>query len=168
MPPHKDSPIYREELFVVYLDLRKQGMGMMKACDQAHVTPNQVRQRRNINADFAQAEADALARFGEDLEEIITDAAFGRLRTEMVEMEDGTTSKVVMPTDPNAAERWLRAYQPEVWNPAAKIQVDHTHKLDIKALFSDIDRLRGELEHRKALTQGAVDAESWESDGLGS
>lgn len=159
MPPplDKDSAAYREELFILYLDYRKQGVGMMKSCEKAKITANQVRQRRVINPEFAQAEADALARFGEDLEEVITDAAFGKVRTDTVEGEDGRPLKVIMPTDPAAAERWLKAYQPEVWNPSAKVQVDHTHKLDIKALFTDFERLRGELEHRKALASGRAD-----------
>lgn len=160
--PRKDSAIYRAELFVLYLDFRKQGKGMMKACELAHLTPNAIRQRRQVDADFDQAEKDAISRYGEDMEEVIQDAAFGKLRTEMVEGEDGRPLKVIMPTDPAAAQSWLKAYVPEVWNPASKVTVDHTHKLDIKALFTDFNRLRGELEHRKALQAGFIDAESTE------
>lgn len=164
MPPHKDSAAYKAELFVLYLDWRKQGKGMMKACELSRLTPNQIRQKRQLDADFEQAEKDAVSRFGEDMEEVIQDAAFGKIRTETVEMEDGTTGKVAVPTDPQAAEKWLKAYVPEVWNPASKIQVDHSHKLDIKALFTDFDRLRAELEERRqrALGEAVLDVESWE------
>jgi hypothetical protein len=137
--PSKDSAVYREELYVLYLDYRKQGCGMMKACEKSNLTPRQIRNRRNLDADFLQAEQDAQARYNEDMEEIVQDTAFGRTRTELVEMEDGTTAKVTVPIDPQAAKDWLKAYKPEAWNPSSKITVDHTHKLDIKALFIDVE-----------------------------
>lgn len=162
LPPEKQTAAYKEECYVLYLDWRKQGAGMMKACDEARLKPAQVRYRRQMDPEFAQAEADAIARYGESLEEVIKDHAFGELRYIEVPDEDGGTKKIVKPTDPNAAEKLLKVHQPELWNPARKIEVDHTHKVDIKELFGDFDRLRAELERRRELTTGAIDAESWE------
>lgn len=164
MPP----PSNLAPKFELYLEFLMRGTLPLAAAKAAKLDARHVRERRRTDPEFIQDEQDAIGVFAEKMEQVIIDAAFGVREQDVDEHGDPAYTNGDIPRpiykqkDTAAAERWLKARARAVWNPDATVKVQHTHTVDLKELFQDIGGLRAELERRRELQRGAIDAESYE------
>lgn len=160
------------ERFNVYLQWIRRGKFHSEACRLAKVKPQAVRLRQQTDPQFAQDLQEAHQEFAEQVESVLTDAAFGVVHYAVDKNDNPVYDKNGNPVpaqrDTKAALEWLKARNSSIFNPARQVNVNvqQTHTLD----FTEIHTLRAQLEARRPaeLAPGdldIVDAEVLDDEG---
>lgn len=133
MPQVADLPI--EERWPFYFEYLVAGQLPYTAARKCGIPAATLTARRKKDADFAEAEEEALVQYSELVEQYIIDVAIG----------SDTPDKDRL----KAAEMWLKVRNKKLWNTERDSTVNHKHTIELKSA-GDILALQRQLEERRA------------------